>query len=365
LQVELKRTELKHLNRGDNLFQSGFWGTFKARSNWKASGYTFRCDRGGGELLAFLREVNPDQYMAYVPYGPCISLPDSDQGVFLESLARSLRDCIPQECIYVRFDLPWETPYAAEPGARNSEEVDIRPPPHVREIRMNFGTRDWNLRKAPTDLLPSDTVMVDVSRSEQEMLARMKSKTRYNIRLAKRRGVRLHEGGVSDLPAWYRLYRRTAVRHGIIHDEPGHFQHLFRLARREGPGAPDLRLLLATHEGEVVAGIILALYGRRATYLYGASSHRKRHLMSTYRLQWKAMRLARERGCKTYDLFGIPPTRHARHPMHGLYRFKTGFGGRIFHRRGCWDYPFREALYRRCMGVSLSSEGFHRRRQGV
>ena len=86
--------------------------------------------------------------------------------------------------------------------------------------------------------------------------------------------------------------------------------------------------------------------GREAVYLYGASSDKKRGLMAPYALQVKAMEEAKAAGCEEYDLFGIPPDEDPSHPMAGLYRFKTGFGGRIIHSPGSWDYPCRSVFYR-------------------
>jgi lipid II:glycine glycyltransferase (peptidoglycan interpeptide bridge formation enzyme) len=85
--------------------------------------------------------------------------------------------------------------------------------------------------------------------------------------------------------------------------------------------------------------------GKEATYLYGASSNIKRNLMAPYALQWKAIQDAQSSGCIVYDLFGIPPNEDPDHPMAGLYRFKTGFGGSIIHRPGSWDYPCKPLLY--------------------
>ena len=110
--------------------------------------------------------------------------------------------------------------------------------------------------------------------------------------------------------------------------------------------APEVGLFTATYEGELIAGIIVLLYGNRATYLYGASSNSKRNLMPNYALQWEAMKYAKETGCDEYDLFGIPPENDPGHPMYGLYRFKTGFGGKIIRRPGCWDLPLNPAGYR-------------------
>jgi len=106
-----------------------------------------------------------------------------------------------------------------------------------------------------------------------------------------------------------------------------------------------LRLITATHEGDLLAGIIVAFYGGRATYLYGASSNEKRNLMPAYALQWEAIKQAKDLGCREYDFFGIPPTHDKSHPMHGLFQFKTGFGGEIHHYYGAWDFPYGKLFY--------------------
>ena len=224
------------------------------------------------------------------------------------------------------------------------------------------------LHKAPMDIQPPSTVILELGYEEEALLAAMKPKTRYNIKLAEKKGVRVEEGSSEDLPAWYELYRQTARRDRITLHAFDYYRLQFDIARG-GPGAaeqepgvepamepgrkpgeepgsyPQLKLLLARHEGELLAGVIVALHGQQATYLYGASSDSKRNLMPAYALQWEAMRLARRAGCRTYDLFGIPPAPDSPHPMQGLYRFKTGFGGRIVNRPGCWDYPYLRAGY--------------------
>ena len=134
----------------------------------------------------------------------------------------------------------------------------------------------------------------------------------------------------------------------MIHD-----LRYYRALFERAAASDNLRLLLlcAWHEGDLLGGIVVALWhrdgwsrrsnGGQATYLYGASADRKRNLMAGYTLQWRAMQMAREAGCVSYDLFGIPTNEDPRHPMAGLYRFKTGFGGRIVRRYGAWDYRCR------------------------
>jgi lipid II:glycine glycyltransferase (peptidoglycan interpeptide bridge formation enzyme) len=203
-----------------------------------------------------------------------------------------------------------------------------------------------------------DTVLVDLSAPEEEILGGMNKKWRYNIRLASRNGVVPGQAGEEELPAFYALLRETARRDGISIHHPGYYQSLFALARDyRGGGKPEIRLYLAGHGGDTVAALITLFRGDEGVYLYGASSSRKRNLMASYALQWRAMTDAKASGCVFYDLFGIPPSGDPGHPMAGLYRFKTGFGGRIIHRPGSWDYPCRP------LGASLfrAAEGLRKR----
>ncbi|MBN1838349.1 MAG: peptidoglycan bridge formation glycyltransferase FemA/FemB family protein [Spirochaetales bacterium] len=358
MSFELHPAALCDLDGGDNLFQSPFWGLFKSRFGWTPHGFRYEGPGDAGTLLALSRDTGGGLGMAYVPQGPDLPLPWSEQGRFLESLSRLLQPHLPRSCVFLRYDLPWETPYAAE---REPEgQTDPRPDPPIRELRMNFGTSDWNLRKAPTDLLPPDTVIVELDGDEDRLLARMTATARYNVRMSARRGVSVRSASAAELPVWYRLYAATTRRQGIERHPLAYFRTLLDLARAPEGGTTDIRLLLARVGDSVAAGMLLALQGRRAMYLFGASSVRNRAVAPSHRLQWRAMKLARERGCTSYDLFGIPPSRNPSHPMHGLFRFKTGFGGRVLHRRGCWDYPFDPDRYAQVRGLELAGEGFHR-----
>lgn len=210
---------------------------------------------------------------------------------------------------------------------------------------MNFGTRSWNLQKAAVDLTFADRVVLDLGRSEQEILCHMKPKTRYNIGLARRRGVEVFHASSDLLPAFYELYRQTAERNRFRICEYRHFSSLFSAVSTR-PDSTEILFLLATHGRDLLAGAIIAISARGATYLFGASSNEKRNLMAPYAIQWKAMQIARAKGCLHYDLGAVSPAKDPEHPYFGLYRFKTGFGGRIIHQSGSWDYPLDEGGYR-------------------
>jgi lipid II:glycine glycyltransferase (peptidoglycan interpeptide bridge formation enzyme) len=125
-------------------------------------------------------------------------------------------------------------------------------------------------------------------------------------------------------------------------------------------GSPaEVELLIAEFDSQSLAAMFLVYSGQRATYLYGASSALKRDYMATYALQWEAIIRARKKGCTEYDMFGTAPYRDPSHPLYGLYRFKTGFGGYMFHRMGCWDYPFCEQDYEQFISLEMKSKGYH------
>lgn len=320
LPVQVEPVGLEALQANSSLLQSRFWAEFRSQVGWEARAFRCRTGNSSFTLLVLVRPLPLGLRLAYAPHGPEVDPPPEERALLLTGLAAALRPHL-TGCLFLRYDLPWESWGEGRPPAPRG------------------------LRKAPMDIQPPDTVVLELGYEEESLLAAMKPKTRYNIGLAYKKGVRVQEGSAADLPAWYELYRETARRDRITLHEYGYYRRQFELAGEGGAGAPEMKLLLARHEGDLLAGVIVALHGRAATYLYGASADTKRNLMPAYALQWEAIRLARRRGCRTYDLFGIPPSPAPGHPMHGLYRFKTGFGGRLLHRLGCWDVPYRPAVY--------------------
>ncbi|MCF7953426.1 MAG: peptidoglycan bridge formation glycyltransferase FemA/FemB family protein, partial [Spirochaetales bacterium] len=257
------------------------------------------------------------------------------------------------------YDLKWESPWAQD-DASYKENGSWTGPPAKRsqEMRINFPTQNWNLKKAHTDILPADTIFLDLQKSDEALLMSMRPKTRYNIRLSHRKGVRVRQADLSEIGIWYALYSETCTRNGIHLHDMFFFESLFTAEMKDwGSAVPEL--LFAEVDGEPSAAMFLVTSGRRATYLYGASSTRKRNFMSTYALQWEAMKRAKAAGCTEYDMFGVAPKPDPSHPMYGLYRFKAGFGGSIFHRMGCWDYPLDYKAYETYLASEMLSQGYH------
>lgn len=115
---------------------------------------------------------------------------------------------------------------------------------------------------------------------------------------------------------------------------------------------------MAYYENTPLAAMFLVLSSHRAIYLYGASSSSMRNVMPTYALQWKAIQEAKAGKCYEYDMFGIAPNPNPSHPMYGLYKFKNGFGGEIFHQLGCY-YPIDEDKYNRFSACEMNMQGYY------
>jgi Uncharacterized protein involved in methicillin resistance len=344
-----------------SFMQSRFWGDFKAEHGWKPLVFNAEAQGCSFQLLMLIRRMPAGFSFAYVPHGPELEVADADAPDLLSSLAEALRPYLPPRCLFLRFDPPW---YRVEEAARventtraddaegeiaasRGEDSSDAPAQAATAERPAIGRP---LREAAAYVQVPDTVLVDLGPDEAGILAAMKSKWRYNIRLAEKKGVVVEEAGVDGIPVFYELYRTTSARDKIALHPESYYRRLFALAaERRGSGdssqAPDVRLWIARHDGQALAANITLFRGEKAVYLYGASSDEKRNLMPTYALQWAAMRAAKAAGCLEYDLFGMPPTADPAHPMHGLYLFKTGFGGRIVHRPGSWDYPLAKLSY--------------------
>lgn len=369
MQVEVEAKDAGSLKNLGILQQTRWWAEMKESQGYEPRAYRITMETEEDrqiqdDLLVIMRKAMSGSEsapaMAYIPYGPEIDPGDENSGQFLEKLSHELMHYLPGNCGLIRFDLQWESPWLHDDNRYNDQGEWLGlPSEQTREFRMNISTKDWNLFKAPTDSLPSSTLCLDLNLSEEELLAQMKPKTRYNIRLAGRRGVQVRTAGKADLETWYRLYRETAERNHFYHHGTDFFEGMLKANEQSHENTGSI-MLIAEHDGEALAAMWLGLSGRQATYLYGASSTNKRNLMPAYALQWAAIKKAKMAGCTYYDMFGISPTANPAHPMYGLYRFKKGFGGKQILRRGCWDYPLDERIYQHLRSVEMHAMGYHR-----
>jgi peptidoglycan pentaglycine glycine transferase (the first glycine) len=206
------------------------------------------------------------------------------------------------------------------------------------------------------NIQPRRTIVISLKGSEEEWLARMKQKTRYNIRLAQKKEVAVTES--SDIGLFYDLMTATGVRDGFGIHSHDYYQKVYSSFQPYG----NCTILLAFFEGRPLGAIMAIAQGTQAWYIYGASNDIERNRMPTYLLQWEAMRWAARKGCETYDLWGIPDedeeTLEAQFEnrsdgLWGVYRFKRGFGGEIKRSVQAMDFvinPTYYGLYKRFAG---------------
>jgi lipid II:glycine glycyltransferase (peptidoglycan interpeptide bridge formation enzyme) len=241
---------------------------------------------------------------------------------------------------------------------------------------LNFEPSTLNLQPSTT-IQPRTTIHVDLTRDLDAILAQMKQKWRYNIRLAERKGVIVRAGSADDIATFYRLLQITSKRDRFAIHSFEYYRAAFDLLTARDAA----RLFIAEYAREPLAAILVTAFGEEAIYLYGASSDAHRARMPNYALHWAAMQWAKARECARYDLWGIAdvawaevdtvvgakhsqdrddkegalPDRTGRQsghgladasPLpHGLYRFKQGFGGAVVRYAGAYDAVFSRARY--------------------
>lgn len=254
----------------------------------------------------------------------------------INDLGKALKPYLPKNTICIRFD-----------PALGFSSPEFRDD-YIHGMKLVAYADRLKLKKNKVDIQPPDSTQIDLTADEEEIMNRMKSKWRYNIRLAEKKGVEIERitGDAADLSEkldiFYDLYKITAERDGIGIHPKSYYEDLLKRSSKqiaEGQDVPVISLYIAKHEEDYLGAIITLFSKSEAIYLYGCSSNTKRNLMPNFLLQWSAMKDAKAYGSSYYDMYGMPPTDDENHPMHGLYLFKTGFGGNNIHRVGSWDVP--------------------------
>ncbi|MEK6221851.1 MAG: peptidoglycan bridge formation glycyltransferase FemA/FemB family protein, partial [Chloroflexota bacterium] len=270
--------------------------------------------------------------MHYTPKGPILA--DWDDPDLRQRVLKDLQSFAEQRrAFFLKID-PDVALGTGIPG-----EQDSQADPSGEKITSELKLASWRFSNEQIQF--RNTVMIDLSPTEEDLLAQMKQKTRYNIRLAGRKGVEVRVGTPADFDALYQIYAETAVRDNFTIRNKNYYLNLWESFSQAG----NLFPLIAEVENQMVAGVMLFVYGGRAWYLYGMSRNVHRNKMPTYLLQWEAIRLAKKKGCTDYDLWGAPDKFDPESSMWGVFRFKRGLGGQVVRTIGAWDYPLRPWLY--------------------
>ncbi|MBO4404669.1 MAG: peptidoglycan bridge formation glycyltransferase FemA/FemB family protein [Treponema sp.] len=372
--------------KGVRFLQTGFWADFKAGHGWKSRLFLISPVNNTNDCSYDVKEIDKSAYerslkdgflqenqaeepdltlrpfvlsvmtrsfslkfkrftLAYIPMATESDgsyLTGEERLSYLKKnaqIAEKIKAFLPENTVYIRFDFPLDF-YTIEERENFIKEA-------VRLCRKN----SIPFRHSKIAVQPPDTSILDITKSEEELLSGMKNKWRYNVRLASKKGVtsECYDGKSPDFDkafdTFYSLFEVTSKRDGVSFHGKEYYRDLLLKAAHDD-SAPEIKLYLAKHEEDYIAGIITLFCKREAVYLYGSSANIKRNLMAPYLLQWTAITDAKKAGCPCYDFYGMPPDDNPAHPMHGLYLFKTGFGGTTVHRSGSWDYILKPFSYR-------------------
>jgi len=188
--------------------------------------------------------------------------------------------------------------------------------------------------KKTISLQPEETLLLDLTKSEVELLADLKQKTRYNIKLAEKKKIEIRAGKEEDFKYFWQLMKGTGARDGFRTHTEDYYRHLLKNT------AGKIKLYLASYQGKIIAAAFFSFFSETVTYIHGASSYADRHLMAPYLLQWELIKKAKSLGYQYYDFYGI-----SEHKWPGVTRFKLGFGGFRKKYPGTFDLVFKPGKY--------------------
>lgn len=323
-----------------HLLQARQWALAKQPFGWEAFYRTWQDGEGNIAAAAqilkrsmAIPKTGRSVCMLYVPKGP--TLRDWADAALRTEVLTGLREfALEQGAFLIKIDPDVAVGYGV-PGEEGAREVA-----EGLAFREELRAAGWRFSNEQVQM--RNTQLIDLRKSEDELLAAMKQKTRYNVRLATRKGVEVRVGEAGDFSGLYQMYAQTSLRDGFVIRSESYYRRVWETFFEAGM----LKPLVAEVGGAAVAGLMLFMFGEQAWYIYGMSGDQHRERMPNYLLQWEAMRTAKAAGCEVYDLWGAPDEFDARDPMWGVYRFKQGLGAYEARTIGAWDLPLRPWVYR-------------------
>ena len=324
-----------------HLLQTGQWGELKSNFGWEPARIISQDGSITWGTQILFRQLPLGFTFAYLPKGPLVR--DYAQGSKYPTPGQTFWNDVDRLC-----------------RKKRAVFLKIEPDEWAGPAEWQDGQVPDGCILSPQSIQPPRTIVVDLDGSEQEILARMKQKTRYNIRLAGKKGVQVDPTG--DVAAFHQLMETTGQRDQFGIHSLAYYQRAYELFR----AVDKCAILMAEYEGEQIAGLMVFASGTRSWYLYGASASKHRERMPTYLLQWEAMKWARARGCLQYDLYGVPDHdeeyletnfQERSDGLWGIYRFKRGFGGHLTRSSGPWDRVYNSFFYQIYLRWAARSAG--------
>lgn len=283
------------------LLQCWGWGDFQKSLDNKVC--RFAVVNGEGQFQAAILVVKhelPFEYnYLYCPRGPVIHILELQD---LESLFAEIKKIAREDKSFmVRIDPPW---------AIGNEK---------RLLDLGF-------RKSDYEVQPKCSLVINLNQSEQDLLAQMKQKTRYNIGLAQKKGIQVRiSDEIADLEYFWQLIKQTAKRDGFHSHPKEHYKKMFEIFSKD----KTLRLFLAEYNNKIIAANLVSFFGQYCSYLHGASADLYREVMAPYLLQWQAILEAKKLGYRYYDFGGVNGKTFYNEKWEGITRFKTGFAPEV------------------------------------
>jgi len=406
-EINVKKIDETQKTNCGSFLQTPFWCEFKANHGWQYNRFELQIVYPKNEVLDNDCKHNPTENVieqktlevavlsrsfakgffsiAYIPLFPSLPYKCTEQSLinnafeqdgvgviteeiitpetqtiefahYLQDIANALKPHLPKNTIAIRFD--------PDVSFTDLDERDL----------FNYGLKTVSyadkikLKKNFVDIQPPDTSIIDLTLSEDKILSKMHSKWRYNIRYAEKKGVSIHKYLINNsnlskkIDKFYELTKETNARDGNSSHAKSYYLDLIQRSAQnheQNIDSPLVTLYIAEHEGDEIASIMTLFSKDEAIYLYGASSNKKRNFMPNHLLQWTAIKDAKSYGSKCYDFYGMSPEgKDEKHPMHGLYMFKSNFGGQNIHRIGSWDVPVKFIYYPYCFAEKLRAFWF-------
>ncbi len=261
-----------------------------------------------GSALVIQHALPFKKYYGYCPRGPVCAREDALPALFEYLFLRA--------GIFLRVD-PLDSAFKAQ--ARVTKNIQ---PPHTR--------------------------VLDISGDESGMLSRMHHKTRYNIRLAQKKGVEVRcyaEPSSENILEFINLLALASARHGIKAHRNVYYETMLKMLSAPSSHGLYANLCTAYVRNQPIASNIILFFGDTATYLHGGSRDDYKEMMAPYLLQWESIRRAKEQGHRFYDFWGVAPPGAGEHAWKGITRFKEGFGGEVISYPCAFDVPLQKKRY--------------------
>lgn len=307
-----------------HVMQSWEWGEIKSHTGWVPLRLLMEKDGQNAAAVSVLERRIPglNAPIWYAPRGPVLTW--NDQELF-DAVLKELRlKAKERGAVFLKID----------PDLRSDT-------PGLDQYLRSRAFRSAETGKGFEGVQPKYVFRLDITPAEDTLLSQMHQKTRYNIRLAQRKGVTIRKGTREDLPAFYQVLKETTERDHFLVRNYSYFEDLYDTLVPAGMG----ELFIGEYEGGIISGTIAFVMGDKAWYIYGASSNAHRNVMPNYLIQWEMIKWAKSLGCTLYDFRGVPGQLTEDNPLYGLYKFKKGFNGDYTEFVGEWDLVYRPAIY--------------------